>query len=473
MPSKRDQLQAHRFLAQRVISALVTRESDPEQPPFRRPGGAAIGSIVIAIIALVGVGVYGLIVPGGNDAWRDGESVIVAEETGTRYVYLNGKLHPVANYASALLALGTHAETRAVSTQSLMGVPRGPRIGIADAPDALPDKNRLLSGGWSLCSQPGPDETGSTVDRSVLLVGTEPTGGAPLGEEALLVEVPASGDQYLIWRGFRHRIRQPDTVAVGLALRSAPSARVGMPLVDVLSAGEPIAPIEVADIGEPSTAVSARPDIRAGQLLVTKTSGGGEQYFLADTDRLRPISQFQYDIQLAYRTTTEAYDGGEPHGIPLGLVAAAQAKQAAAADEGPGIAPPVRPEFAGSGQDMGAICATYAPGASVPNLHTNPRMPPPEEMTGTSGRTEQGMPMADFVHVPPGRGALIEVMPSTEAQAGTLMLVTDQGRAYPLANSEVLDILGYDGVQPARLPAGLVARIPMGSGLDPTAALRT
>jgi hypothetical protein len=33
MASKRDQLHAYQFLVQRVISALVTRETDPEQPP--------------------------------------------------------------------------------------------------------------------------------------------------------------------------------------------------------------------------------------------------------------------------------------------------------------------------------------------------------------------------------------------------------------------------------------------------------
>jgi type VII secretion protein EccB len=471
MASKRDQLQAHRFLVQRVISALVTRESDPEQPPFRRPGGAAIGSVAIAIIVLVGFGVYGMLVPGGNNAWRDGNAVIVVKETGSRYVYIDGKLHPVLNYASALLALGEHAETQSVSRASLMGVPRGARIGIPDAPDALPGQEQLLAGGWSLCSRPAPDVTGSTVDESVLLVGTEPAGGRPLGEAALLVEVPATGDQYLIWRGYRHRIRQGDTVTVGLALRSEPRARVGMPVVDVLPAGEPIAPIPVPKAGEASTAVPGRPDIRVGQLLVVETSGGGKQHYLAETDRLRPISAFQYDIQRAYEPTADAYDGGEPRGIPLGLIAASQARQDPMPDGEPGAAPRERPEFVGSEGGSAALCATYDPGASVPRLRTDPQLPPHAEMVATVATTDDGLPLADRVYVPPGRAALAEVMPSSEAPAGTLVVVTDQGRAYPLAGPEVLGILGYDGVEPVRLPAGLVTRVPMGSGLVPEAAL--
>ncbi|QUH03933.1 type VII secretion protein EccB [Saccharopolyspora erythraea] len=465
MASKRDLLQAHQFLAQRAISALVTREPDPEQPPFRRPGNSAIGSIVLGILALVAVGVYGLVNPGGNTAWRDRPAVIVAEETGARYVYLDGVLHPVENYVSALLALGRHAETMSVASESLTGVPRGPRIGIPDAPDALAAPDKLLTGGWSLCSKPTPDPSGSTVDESVLLVGAGAHGGRPLGDAALLVEVAVSGDQYLISNGYRHRIRQADTVAVGLALQSEPKVRTGMPLVDVLPSGAPIAPIRLADAGTPSSAVPGRADIRAGQLLIVETSGGREHY-LSEVDRLRPISPLQYDIQRADPDTRRAYASGQPVGIPLDPAEAAEARRAPAEEAGPGAVPGVRPRFiAGS-----TVCATYGPAAASPAVHVDPRIPDLPTVA-TTRTTAHGMPMADRIHVEPGRAALVEVMPSSEAYAGTLVLVTDQGRAHPLAGRAVLDMLGYGGARPVRLPAGIVGRVPMGSGLDPAEAL--
>ena len=467
MASNRDQLQAQQFLLQRVVSALVTGETDPEQPPLRRAVVAACGSIAIAVVVLAGFGVYGMVSPGGSTAWR-GEFVVVEKETGARHVYLDGRLHPVANYVSALLALGKHAETRTVSRESLAGVPRGPRIGIEDAPDSLPDPGRLLTTGWTMCSQPRPDVTGATVNDSVLVVGGDVQGGRSLESRALLVDVPETGDQYLLWRGFRHRVRQADTVAVGLALRSEPRARVGSALVDVLPAGDPIAPIALPGIGARSTAV---PGARVGQLFVVEASGGQVQHYLAEAEALRPLSELQYDIQRTFQPTAQAYDGGQPVGLPLGLLVAGQARLGPPVATGPGKPPTARPEFAGA--DGSTLCAAFDPAGSPPALIVDPALPTPDPLlTSTPRRTESGTPLADRVVVPPGRAAVVEVMPAPGAPAGTVTLVTDLGRAHSLVDRGVLDVLGFKDVTPVRLPVSLVSRVPHGSPLDPATALR-
>lgn len=470
MVTRRDQLQAQRFLGRRVDSALVVHETDPEQPPFRRPVGAAWGSLALALVALLAVGAYGFIKPGGNKAWRDGRSVIVVKETGARYVYVGGRLHPVLNYTSALLALGRTAATRTVSRESLIGVPRGPAIGIPDAPDTLPAAGRLLTGGWSLCSRPAADPTGAATDESVLLAGAEPGRARPVGESALLVKVPATGDEYLIWHGHRHRIRQPDTVTVGLALHAEPQARVGPALVDILPAGDTIAPFAVRDAGKPSRAVPSRPALLIGQLLVVRTPAGATQHYLAEADRLRAITELQYEIQLAARVTTAAYPGDEPVGLPLGMTAAADATMRPLS-ESEASAPATRPDFAATGTGPVPVCGTYDDGSAVPRLSVGGELPPTGSTVPTTRRTAAGLPLADRIYVPPGRAALVEAMPSTQAAAGTLVLVTDQGRGHALAGREVLGVLGYGRAHPVRLPAGLVARIPLGAGLDPAAAL--
>ncbi|MFI5713017.1 type VII secretion protein EccB [Kribbella sp. NPDC051620] len=471
MATKRDQLQSHQFLVQRMVSALVTRESDPEQPSFKRPSTAAFGSLALAVLALVAVGVYGLVVPGGSKAWAKGEVVVVEKETGTRYVYVDQRLYPVTNYVSALLALGKKAETKRVSQRSLVGVPRGPQIGIRDAPDALPAKNRLLSGAWTLCSEPTLDLSGARTSESVLMVGQQPAGGRQLTDEAMLVEVIETGDQYLLRRGYRHRILKADRRVVRPALGSEPWAKVGEAFVAGLPDGQPIAPIKVAGLGKPSTAVAGRPRTLTGQLFSIKPSGGDVQYYLAEQKQLRPISALQYNIQLAYQPMVAAYGGKAPYGIELSPLLAGQVAPPPV-DLEPGQAPASRPEFVAPRDGLGTICATFAPGDKTPSLSVDPSMPARDPAITTARRGPAGTRLADRILVPPGSAAVIEAMPSDRAPAGTLSLITDLGRSYPMADPKVLEVLGYAGVQPVKIPSGLVARIPQGSGLDPAAAIR-
>jgi len=469
--TKRDQLQSHQFLVQRMISALVTRESDPEQPPFRRPALAAFGSIAVAVLALACVWVYGLIVPGGNKSWQSGNAVVVEKETGTRFVYLDGRLHPVTNYVSALLVLNKNAATRSVSRRSLADVPRGPKVGIPDAPDALPDRGRLLTGGWTSCSEPALDVAGARTSESVLLVGHRPPGGTPLDDAAMLVEVIETGDQYLIARGYRHRIQLADSVAVGLALGSEPWARVGSAFVDVLPAGQPIAPLRIDGVGKPSGILPGRPSTRTGQLFVVRTASGGVQHYVAETNGLRPISALQFDIQRAYAPMKAAHAGQAPWGIELDLLSAGQARRPAPAETSLGAAPAARPRFVAPHDGVGTVCADFEPGEPVPEVFIDPVMPARDPLTVTTSRAAAGTSRADRVIVPPGHAAVVEALQTPQTPAGTVSLVTDLGRSHPF-DPALLEVLGYGGVRPVRIPEALVARIPQGSGLTPAAAMK-
>jgi hypothetical protein len=78
------------------------------------------------------------------------------------------------------------------------------------------------------------------------------------------------------------------------------------------------------------------------------------------------------------------------------------------------------------------------------------------------------------VHVARGRGAVVETAASPDAPAGsgTVSLVTDSGRYYPLASRDLLSRFGYGNVRPTRVPAQLVAYLPAGPALDPVRAGR-
>lgn len=469
MPSRRDQVQSYQFFVQRMTSALVAREPDPATAaPFRRLGGAGFASIMVAVLCLAAVGVYGLLRPGGATKWKEESAVILEKETGSRYIYQEDRLYPVINYSSALLALGSAAPTVSVSRNSLVGTPRGTRIGIRDAPDALPDPKRLLSGPWTLCTQLAHDSAGGAVATTVLTVGVDPSGGREMDEAALLVRDTATNRLHLIWQDHRYEIRDENVVLEGLTMTTEPVVEVGGAWLNALPAGESIGISEVVDRGEPSRALQ---DARIGQIFVVESQNGGRQYYLAERDQLRSLTQLQAEVLLADPKATRAYpDGSPPEPISLPAGVAASAQKAPPVAEGSHRAPAERPEIVQLRGDEPAVCAVYQPGQSEPTLLLEGRVRPEEGLLRTAEQTSAGIPLADRVVVEPGHGVLVEAMPAPEAPTGALSLVTDLGYRYPLPSNEVAGMLGYGGVQPVELPASLVVRLPAGPVLDPTAA---
>ncbi|HEU4424842.1 MAG TPA: type VII secretion protein EccB [Pilimelia sp.] len=460
MPSRQDQLHSYQFTVQRVVAALVMRETDPAQSPFRRAAGATMASVLIAVIALGGVVVYGLIVGGGSDKWRDTSAVIVEKETGARYVFREGKLHPVLNYASALLIIGSAApKSVLVSAKSIEGVPRGAPLGIADAPDSLTPAKRLSAYPWTVCSGPVTG-AGATGSRSVLVVGGVPRGGRPLGDEGVLLRQP-DGGLHLLWHNRRHLIRDSRVVLSVLGATSRPKVAASLALINSLSAGADLAPMPVPGLSE---AFDAVPDAKIGQVFVIKSQGGGEQYAVAMRGGLAGISLLQANLLLSDPETSAAI-GQEK---PTELSQADFARIDKLPDAVPaGVAPPaVSPKLADAD---GAVCAVIRGDSGAAEVLVGVPAPDVSDAVRTGSRTSEGAVLADYVMVEPGRGAVVEEVGAPGA-AGTLSIVTSLGRRYEVANAGVLGILGYAGVKPVRLPTSVVTLLPAGRALDPDAA---
>lgn len=468
MSSRRDQVQSYQFFVQRMTSALVAREPDPDAAPFRRLGGAGFASIMVAVLCLAAVGVYGILRPGGATTWKESGRVILEKETGTRYIYRESRLYPVINYSSALLALGSAADTVSVSRNSLVGTPRGTPIGIRDAPDALPDSERLLTGPWTLCTQPVRDSAGADVATTVLTVGAAPGGGRELGEMALLVRDTTTNQLHLIWRDYRYAIQDENIVLEGLTMTTERQVEVGGAWLNALPSGEPIGIPNVVGRGESSDAL---PNTRIGQVMVVESQSGGRQYYLVERNQLRPLTQLEAEVLLADPEATQAYpNGAAPEPISLSASAAAAAPKAPPAADGPHRAPGNRPEIIREVGDQTAVCAAYHSGRSEPTLLLDGQVQQLQEPVLTPEQSTAGIPLADQVVIEPGHGVLVEAMPAPNAATGALSLVTDLGYRYSLASREVANTLGYSDVEPVALPASLVDRLPAGPALDPTAA---
>ncbi|MFC4147891.1 type VII secretion protein EccB [Micromonospora mangrovi] len=456
MPSRQDQLHSYQFTVQRAVAALVMRETDPARSPFRRLAGAGLASVLVAAIGLGGFALYGLFA-GGGTSWRDSSAVIVEKESGARFVYREQRLHPVLNYASALLIIGAERpRTVLVSRRSIDGVPRGLPLGIADAPDSLPAPGRLATGPWTVCSVPST-EAGRTEPRSALLIGRDATGGRPLGEQGMLLRHP-DGGIYLLWHQRRYLLRDTDRVLAALAATRERAVPVAPALLNTVPAGADLAPPPLRGLGGPSDAVSGA---AVGDVYLVRNSGGGRQYAVAERDGLAGITELQASLLLA-RTGQ-----GEPKPITLGRFATLP-KRPDLVPVGPTAPPTSPPRLAGG--DTGAICARVGDDTGVRDVRTG--VTPPDLTAAARSVPPPGRPdpLADQVVVEPGRGAVVESAAAPGAPGGAISVVTDLGRRYVLADGAVLGMLGYSGVRPVRLPAGLVSLVPAGSALDPAAA---
>ncbi|MFI6761342.1 type VII secretion protein EccB [Micromonospora sp. NPDC050417] len=460
MATRRDQLHSYQFMTQRVISAFVMRETDPQQSPLRRGIGALFGGVMVAVLVAAGFGIYGLLTKVGADRWQADGAVVIEKETGASFVYFGGILHPTLNYASAVLAAGrANPPVFRVAANSLSEAPRGGTVGIPGAPNSLPTVKRHVGLPWTVCAVPGTDEAGQGISGVAVAIATVPEGGQSLSDQAVLVRDARLGSQFLIWHGRRHQVHAPDTLVPALfgAVNQVP---VGTAWLNALPAGGDIQPINVNDRGNQSQAVPGR---RIGDVLSTET-GSGTQFHLVFGDGLAPITALQRDI-LRAASPVEA--------IPVSISEANAAPrsgqlQAPAGDVQPPTATPTLTQPSGAD----ALCAVTRDATAAPTVQVGGRLLGLATAVPTTAVSADGVPLADLVLVPPGRVTTVRVLGSPSAQAGPYYVITDLGIKYPVPQAAVLPMLGYQPAQAVDVPASLVSRIPTGPTLDPAAALQ-
>lgn len=435
MSSRQDQLHSYQFMVQRVVAALVMRETDPARSPFRRIAGSTLVGVLLAVLALGGVAAYAVINPGGSVAWRDESAVIVEKETGAIYLYRDQLLHPVLNYTSALLILGVPGvKSIEASRAALADTPRGSAWGIADAPASLPAADHLTRAPWTVCSSGG---------RSTLFVGGN-KGGDNLGERGLLVA--AGGDTYLLWHGHKHLLREAVLADLVWNNRTPPAVADGF--LNAVPTGTDLATPVIPDRGGPA---ASPPGSRIGQVYAVKRDQGGADFFVATADRLASLTPLQADLLLADPALgqRQAVDLPRPDFArdTQGTTIAAFAPDAG----GAGALPVTVPELAESESACAAGDAVFIK-VTIPDL---------PGAVSTSSTTSV---LADRIVVPPGKGTLIR------SSTGGLALVTDLGKRYAIPSDDLLPVLGYASVQPMTVTPELAALVPGGPALDPAMA---
>ena len=442
----RAQVSGYRFGLVRAEHALIRRDARMLHDPMRAQFRALIAGGVVALLFVAGAGLYGLIRP----APSVGDARIVVAEGGGMFVLLDGVAHPVPNLASARLVVGEPLGAKTVGQSSVNTYPRGPALGIAGAPAALPGPGDQAASVWTVCDDPA---AGTAVLAGPLSAGAAP---APVGA---LVRTTAG--EWLIYQRVREGRLRP--VRAFLAA-GAVSVRRALGL-DGLTARPVSAALLNALPAEPQLAVPAIPGAGArgpdalggapiGSVLRLRGVDGSLSYFVVVPGGVQPVSA----------PAAESVRGADPDAVAEvrevspGALAGVALVQRVALDHFP-MAPPIL-----AGADR-VLCRSWeqSPSGERESLIVHRGLPIPEGARVVSLSAADGPgPGLDGVFLPPGTGERVTV-------GGAEYYVTDAGVRFPLADAHVGSMLGLADARP--VPPAVVGLLPAGPQLSREAAL--
>jgi type VII secretion protein EccB len=466
--TRRDQLHAYRFQNRRALAALVTGEPNVVEPPMRRLTVTTISGIMIAILITVGFVIAGYISPSAGDKWKGAGAIIVERETGARYVLLGNVLHPVVNYSSAVLAVGTNQQAHVVlvDRSDLKSAKRGPTIGIADLPDSLPSAANLVRTPWSVCSRQQSGANDQLEARVSVLAGDD--AGArlvPTNTAVVVRDMTPDSNRYLLLGG--RRMAMPSTgVATALGVQSAPELRVGTAFLDGVPAGPDLQAPNLPKVGDRLNGLVDGTDAVVGQLLHVKENG---QYFLVLADGVATLDP----VQTALLLTLPIGSGKRPL-APLETTESVAVGLPTSKGDWPAVAaklaglPNQLPKLSRTAGEQGGVCAIYRNNSDRPTFAVPPSLLPAFHLPAVKESTKSQQGVADDVLLSSGGAAVAK----TTGGSSTIFVVAAPGRKFAAASKEVLTGFGYGAVAPTELPVQLLSLIPRGAALDPDAARR-
>jgi type VII secretion protein EccB len=457
-------------------------DANHQQSPNRMNVGATIVGVLVTVLVLVGFGILGFLKPGNSQTWKDGNSIIVEKETTTRFVYVQAQsgggkeLREIANFSSGLLFLNkANTGVVSVSRGSLAGIPRGPKIGIAGAPDSLPplDKIYNLNDRWSFCNKTQTE--GEPHPKVVLIIG-DSTKVAEGDSSGILVRTQngsnSLGARYLIYQGRRYLIGSPDhpdsadRIMQALSLPASQTLVVGQSWLNPIPAGPALNYLKVPDWGTnyPGTNLRIGEIFQADRYDVLLTAQGLDYIYPTQSALMfaspnRPAGLPRTYSQFVNLQTAQANVGipkvntdPDSHKFPAAIAKIASVSGA-------------------SGGNV-VICGQYlgkVDGEGLPAMAFALRTDAPN---GVKTNNAGGAPLdpdraADEVYLAPQHGVLAVTQVSATSNTNAAYLITNSGQKYPVPSSAVFETLGFGKTAPVPIPTGLLAMIGDGPTLDP------
>ena len=431
MASKKDLIEAQSFSRRRLLTAFTsgavgTGELEPAKPLRAVAAGLALTALVV-----IGGVFYGMISPGLPAGWENNR-LVIAKDTGARYVSAKGTLYPVVNTASARLLVPS-AQFALVSTTSarIASIPIGPSVGIVGAPDRLPAAKGLVDTGWTSCLT----EDDAPNVRIGTATGAKPSAGAVVAKTDTGVFVLAGTRRYQV------DPKHVDSVLRALALGDAEQRRVDDRWLNLFEPGTMLTPLQVQDAGK----ALAGSTLIVGKAVHVTGSPPAERFVVQADGSLATLSPLAYQLYL----------------IGTGSLSGTAAEVNAATIEQMHNAGP-----AGAKDWPTSTLTSLADDANACALSTSTDGQP-----GTTLALSTATTATAGVQVDAGAGALVRAGGPGEQSAGTIYLVDATGTAFPVEpDAETLARLGYTPSNVGRVTAGWIALLPVGPKLSTPAA---
>lgn len=475
----RAQVNGYRFVLRRLEHALIRGDSRMIHDPMRGQMRALMVGMVVAVLITGAAGVLAFFKPAPNF----GDSTIMLSKShGEMFVRIGDRLHPVLNLASARLIAGKSDPPKEVDDKFLNTVARGPMVGIVGAPSGIGSGDDMATSSWTVCDTtqlPSAGDPGGapTVETTVLandpVLGSDIRAASP--QQTILTS--AGGTTFLIYDGVRAAIDPADPILhSALRLGDTKIREISPGLLNSFPLVDPIVPIVIAGIGEPTTYLPAT--YRVGSVLKTVDSRG-EQLYVVLPDGLQPVSAATADI-IRYGNP-QSPTVADPVGVSPAVISAASVVHTLAVDRYPAESP----HFVPADSDR-VVCMSWQRGNSSAEpttaLLVGQRLPLPNDAQPLRLATaDGGGPGLDDAYLKPGTGEYVRATggePDSRA-AGQLFYVSDLGLRLHIKDLPTATALGVVGAKepgstteiPESAPWPVLSLLPAGPELSQQAAL--
>lgn len=427
----------------RLEHALVRGDPRMLDDPLAAQSISLVIGAVLAVVAVAVGAVLAVLRPAGDlgDA-----PIVLVRDSGALYVRVDDRVHPVFNLASARLITGSAAEPRIVSQRAVDRTPRGPMVGIPDAPPHIPPP--LADGQWTVC-----DDTRSGL--TTVIAGSAPADLIAGHSVLVTARGEAAAPTYLLYDTWRARVdlRHP---AVVRALRL--DGLVPQPVSPLLLAAIPEAPAIVPP--HIPSGRSALPDMPAGTVLRVPAAApaSDDELFVVLTGGVQRIGQVAADL-IRYTDSRAARQ------IP-----AVSADRIGALPVVDSLPVTTFPRRAGVSTDP-LVCASWDAGTQPHTVLLTGAGPSDGQTWRPLAQADGGGPALDAVAIPAGHGSYVRAvgLSGDVDQPGPAFLVSDAGVRYGVADADAAAALGLpDTPVPAPWPA--LAALPAGPDLSRAAA---